>query len=164
MKSMKFLLMFVLMLSIASVNVDAQRRRSYSRSRTTQARKAPAKKTNAESEYYSTGYHRKTDERVHNAAKYCDNNLPTSEHKVYLLNAIISEGNHLETAKLYAFRIMGPYGISFTCISNNGNTRRYRIGYQDSRSDVPLEFLTTIRSDGNEFITKVWRGYYDRGY
>ena len=41
MKSMKFLLMFVLMLSIASVNVDAQRRRSYSRSRsrttTTQA-------------------------------------------------------------------------------------------------------------------------------
>ena len=41
MKSMKFLLMFVLMLSIASVNADAQRRRSYSRSRsrttTTQA-------------------------------------------------------------------------------------------------------------------------------
>lgn len=38
---MKFLLMFVLMLSIASVNADAQRRRSYSRSRsrttTTQA-------------------------------------------------------------------------------------------------------------------------------
>jgi len=75
MKSMKFLLMFVLMLSIASVNADAQRRRSYSRSRTTQTRKTPAKKTEAEPEFYTNGIHIRTIERIKNALEYANNNL-----------------------------------------------------------------------------------------
>lgn len=163
---MKFLLMFVLMLSIASVNADAQRRRSYSRSRTTQARKAPAKKTNTESEFYSTGYHRKTTESITNAAKYADNNLPQDEMLPYMFKAIWAEGNHAITALQFARRFKTKLGdfeySSLKCTSRNGNTLRYKIHYLSGFEGLylPVEMLTTVRSDGNEFITKVWYDYY----
>ena len=176
MKSVKFLLMFVLMLSIASVNVDAQRRRSYYRSRsrstTTQAnRQAPAKNTNAEPEFYTTGYHIRTMERIENAFNYAKNNLSTSEQIPYILRAIYAEGNHGVSVQRFTDNWKHPVYTSFEIttfhwISENGNTSRWKITYFPGAkfSNVPVEMIITKRSDGHQFITKVWYGDYGSGY
>ena len=167
----KFLLMFVLMLSIASVNADAQRRRSSSRSRTTQTRQTPAKKTEAEPEFYTNGNHIRTAERIKNAIDYAKNNLSTSELIPYLMKAIYAEGNHGLTVQRFTKNWKHPVYTSFEitefrCTSDNGNTSRWKISYFPGAefSNVPVEMLITKRSDGQEFITKVWYGDYGSDY
>ena len=136
---MKFLLMFVLMLSIASVNVDAQ--------------------------FDANGHHKPTINRYENAFKYATENIRSDLQLSYIARQWIAVGNHNPTC-VWICQNFFYYGAAegwswewlraFLTWNANGNrcqlTNRYN--WKPSH-EIPIEW--TFGSDG--IITRVWYGY-----
>ena len=139
MKSVKFLLVFVLMLSIASVNVDAQ--------------------------FDANGHHKPTMKRYENAWKYADENIRSDLHLSYVARQLIAVGNHNPTCVWITknfFYLGAANGLmwedfrSFLLWNANGNRCKLinRYNWEPSH-EIPIEW--TVGSDG--IITRVWYGY-----
>ena len=138
MKSMKFLLMFVLMLSIASVNVDAQ--------------------------FDANGHHKPTMNRYDNALKYARENVRSDLQLSYVAKQLIAVGNHLNTAawianNYFTYPTMAYSGNrlewTYTSTGNGGRCQLTNRSRWDPSHEIPIEW--TVGSNG--MITRVWYGY-----
>ncbi len=135
---MKFLLMFVLMLSIASVNVDAQRRRSYSRSRsrttTTQANRQaqPVEQFDLQKEFYRikdrAGSALKNSGRV--SAMWCNMICPGDDVRAIKQISLNSQKNFYDSGWQMVINLVSSnganefYEIEWTFINQNLDVRR----------------------------------------